>query len=442
MKHANARGVVLMIEKKQLIPEQIRELLRLHPKGLTITDIATSIKINRNSTARYLDVLQVLGQIELRKVGPAKIYTLSHRVPSEALLNLTHEGILIYDSSFEILQLNDTFSVMVGVSSENLIGEKLSLLPLSIFKNRNVLGGVKKALSGEQENYDIEVFQNEITRYLHMKIVPTTFNDGTIGATIILEDVSDSKKAELHIKQQNEFLNLVMESVAHPFYVIDANDYTIKMANKAARLGFTPEGSTCHVLTHRSAEPCSGDVHPCPLKEVKATRMPVVVEHTHHHVSGSTKYLEIHAHPILDGKGNVVQMVEYNLDVTDRKRIEDELQHSNELYSLLLDAIEDAVLMVQSDQVVFFNAGFSRMIGIDQEKAVGKMFKEFVAKADWDEVSKTIASSVSSTIERDAILTHNIVNKNKLEMRVTSKFIPTRYLGQPSIMIIMKGEET
>ncbi|MHA1909798.1 MAG: PAS domain-containing protein [Candidatus Thorarchaeota archaeon] len=430
-----------MIEKPQLVPEQIRELLRLHPKGLTITEIATNIKINRNSTARYLDVLQVLGQIEMRQIGPAKIYTLSHRVPSSALLNLTHEGILVYDASFKILQVNDTFSAMFDVPSDRLIGEKLSSLSIPIFKRSNFLDGMKKALSGEQESFELEAVQNETTLHLHMKIVPTTFNDGSIGATIIVEDVSDSKNAELQIKQQNDFLNLVMESVAHPFYVIDANDYTIKMANKAARLGFAPEGSTCHVLTHRSAEPCSGDVHPCPLKEVKSTRMPVVVEHTHHHVSGSTKYLEIHAHPIFDGRGNVVQMVEYNLDVTERKQIEAELHHSNELHSFLLDAVDDAVLMLQYDEIVFCNAGFSIMVGIEKEKAVGKMFKDFVTKGNWDEVARMIESRTSSQ-EGGDIVTHHILNNGKPGLLVTSKFIPAQYLGEPAMMIIMKRETT
>ncbi|UCF16453.1 MAG: hypothetical protein JSW59_03150, partial [Phycisphaerales bacterium] len=36
---------------------------------------------------------------------------------------------------------------------------------------------------------------------------------------------------------RGEFLETVLESLTHPFYVVDAEDYTIQMANSAARLG-------------------------------------------------------------------------------------------------------------------------------------------------------------------------------------------------------------
>src|SRR5512139_2309295 len=43
--------------------------------------------------------------------------------------------------------------------------------------------------------------------------------------------------AEAELRQQNKFFHHVIESLTHPFYVLDANDYTIVMANSAARLG-------------------------------------------------------------------------------------------------------------------------------------------------------------------------------------------------------------
>ncbi len=98
-----------MTESEKLIPESIRNILRKYPKELTITELSTHININRNSTARYLDVLQILGQVEMRKVGPAKLYSLSQRVPVGAMLNLMQDGILIYDSALEVIRVNDNF---------------------------------------------------------------------------------------------------------------------------------------------------------------------------------------------------------------------------------------------------------------------------------------------------------------------------------------------
>jgi signal transduction histidine kinase len=131
---------------------------------------------------------------------------------------------------------------------------------------------------------------------------------------------------ESELTQQNKFFHHVLESLTHPFYVLDANNYTIVMANSAARMGNLSAKPTCYALTHRRDTPCDGVEHTCPLQEVKRTRKPVIVEHTHYDKDGNPRDMEVHAYPIFDEQGNVAQMIEYSLDITDRKRLEKEIQ--------------------------------------------------------------------------------------------------------------------
>jgi len=46
-------------------------------------------------------------------------------------------------------------------------------------------------------------------------------------------------------KHQAKFLNLILESIPYPFYVIDALDYTVQKANHAAYPGRLP---TSHAI--------------------------------------------------------------------------------------------------------------------------------------------------------------------------------------------------
>lgn len=138
-----------------------------------------------------------------------------------------------------------------------------------------------------------------------------------------------SMEAENIISNQNEFLNMVIESFAYPFYVIDVNDYTIKMKNSAA--ASSPDdiskNTTCYSLIHKRSNPCEGIEHICPLKKVKETKKLVVVEHIHYE-GDKVRNVEIHAHPIIDQKGNVIYMIDCCLDITDRKSMEEELKTS------------------------------------------------------------------------------------------------------------------
>jgi DNA-binding CsgD family transcriptional regulator len=135
--------------------------------------------------------------------------------------------------------------------------------------------------------------------------------------------------AENVISNQNKFLNTVIESFAYPFYVIDVNCYAIKMKNSAA--ASSPDdiskNATCYSLIHKRSNPCEGIENSCPLKKVMETKKPVVVEHIHYE-GDMARNVEIHAHPIIDKKRNVIYMIECCFDITDRKNMEEELKTS------------------------------------------------------------------------------------------------------------------
>ncbi len=114
-----------------------------------------------------------------------------------------------------------------------------------------------------------------------------TYYQGTIL------DITKRKKTEEQIREQSEFLQKIIESLAHPFYVIDVNDYTIKMANRAAASAKTlTEGVTCYALTHHSDKPCESPEHLCSLIEVKKTKKPITVEHVHYNKLGDEEAMK------------------------------------------------------------------------------------------------------------------------------------------------------
>ena len=130
-------------------------------------------------------------------------------------------------------------------------------------------------------------------------------------------------------KQQfigNAFLRGVLDSLPYPFYVIDASDYTIKVANSAAGFEQLSKTSTCYALTHDTDRPCCSEAHPCPLEIIKETKKPVTVEHLHIDKDGNPIDVEVHAFPIFDQDGKVSHILEYVLDITRRKQAEEALQ--------------------------------------------------------------------------------------------------------------------
>jgi signal transduction histidine kinase len=103
------------------------------------------------------------------------------------------------------------------------------------------------------------------------------------------------------------------------------------MANSASKIyGDLSELSRCYALSHKRSEPCCDAEHPCPLEEVKKTKKPVTVEHTYYDKDHNARNVEVHGYPIFDSEGNVVEMIEYCIDITDRKRAEEDLRKYRE----------------------------------------------------------------------------------------------------------------
>ncbi len=101
---------------------RIRTILKDNPKGITIEDIAKKLPLNRTSTAKYLNTLQISGQAEMRTFGRAKVYTLSQRVPFSQMLNLSSDLLLVLDQNLVIMQVNEPFIRVFGHSADDLIG--------------------------------------------------------------------------------------------------------------------------------------------------------------------------------------------------------------------------------------------------------------------------------------------------------------------------------
>ena len=153
---------------------------------------------------------------------------------------------------------------------------------------------------------------------------------------ILKAEIAERKRAEEKIRVQSKFLQTAIDGLTHPFYTINVKDYSISLFNKAAEIHLSEESPTCYALTHGRSEPCRKGDHPCPIEEIKATGRPTTVEHIHLDKNGNKRNIEIHAFPIFGSECNLSQIIEYSIDITERKKAEVELRkHREQLEDLV-----------------------------------------------------------------------------------------------------------
>ncbi len=179
----------------------------------------------------------------------------------------------------------------------------------------------------------------------------------------IFVNALERKKAQGQIQHQNRFLENVIESLTHPFLVVNADDYTVALANSAAGVPSGYHGQKCYELRRDRSEPCESDTRPCLVREVQAKRGPVRFE-----VEGAGekqgRMYAYHGYPILDADGNVRQVIEYSLDITERKQAEAALQENEELLRTIFEAAQEAIIAINDQGLVtLFNPAAEKMFG-------------------------------------------------------------------------------
>jgi PAS domain S-box-containing protein len=264
--------------------------------------------------------------------------------------------ILRWDTEGRIQFMNNFGLELFGFSSEELVGQRLagSIVPRSDDVDRNIQRMIDEIVD-DPTKYEIDETENQQKSgdrvWMAWRNTPILNQDGSLREILTIGiDITERRKIEREVARQKQLLENTLESLTHPFYVIDANDYSIKVANSAARALGASGATTCHALSHKRDTPCDSAEHRCPLVDVKKTKKPCIVEHVHEDAEGNPRIMEVNGYPIFDDDGNVVQMIEYSIDITERKEFEEQLRKSEERIRTMVDNIPGVVYRCLMDE--------------------------------------------------------------------------------------------
>ena len=207
-------------------------------------------------------------------------------------------------------------------------------------------------------------------------------------------------------KVSSRLIENVLNSFDTPVYVIRVEDYSIVFANEAARaLGVEPAKS-CFVLTHGRDIPCNGLEHPCPMTMVVKEKKPFVVEHIHYKPDGMPYYAEVHGYPLYNDQGEVEHMVEYSVDITERKSKDAQLR-------LLQRAVEfsaNGIVITNTDGVIeHVNPAFTAITGYSSEEVIGQTLRVLRS----GEHPPGFYAELWNTVKKGGIWRGEIVNRSK-----------------------------
>jgi PAS domain S-box-containing protein len=294
------------------------------------------------------------------------------------LFDTMSQGVILYDKNGFILSANPAAEEIIGVKASQMEGLNINEKYWdtiredgSEFKIEDY--PITRAIkSGEKvQNSIMGVVNRKENKYRWILLNATpVYLDNSDAPYMIyatFSDITDRIELNKKLQKSEAFLKTAINSIANPLYVINADDYSIAMANERGG-GKDAICKKCFEVSHNAQNVCSGTDHPCTLETVKRTKKPFLVEHLHYNDKGEPQNVEIHAYPIFDENGEVKQIIEYSLNITKRKNIELELKEQHKLFDKFFHLSNEGFFFMMLDEPIEWNDG------IDKEKALDYVF--------------------------------------------------------------------
>ena len=227
-----------------------------------------------------------------------------------------------------------------------------------------------------------------IVSIVHRKESNRKIRENNRALEVINQQLHEEIEKRLAISEaalsQQQFLNSIIEALPFPFYVIAPESFVIQLANSAALQCGQPRASTCHALTHDRATPCDTKDHPCPVKEIMNKGHAVVCEHLHLHANGEVRHVEVHAVPVFGEQQSIKQVIEFSIDITDRKQMEKSLHDKEHRLQTILDSVQAGIILIDAETktITDCNSAALQMIGSARRGVIGQRCQRFICPFD------------------------------------------------------------
>jgi two-component system NtrC family sensor kinase len=332
----------------------------------------------------------------------------------EKIAEMGEDGIVVFDQAFKITFANQMASEITGISKEDMIGRNF----FSVIgrEDKEFLEGTVTRGVGMGEKLCTEMTistpQGQI-KDAEVCIALAKSDAGEVKTYAYIRDITVRKKIERELRDSEEKLRTLFERVRHGLFIsskegrfLDCNQALLDM------LGYFAKDEFLAIDIARDLY-----IHPEDRKIFQETieRDGVVkdMEVEFKKKNGERITVLLTGHPMKNEKGEIAGYEGINLDITERKRIENELREANDFFMNLIESSVDGIIAADMKGNIFiFNKGAEDLTGHRAEEVIGKthitnIYPEGVAK----EVMEKLRSPEYGGVGKLHPTQFNVVNK-------------------------------
>jgi PAS domain S-box-containing protein len=327
-----------------------------------------------------------------------------------ALLNATNETIVLVSRDAEILMVNKTAAARMGRRPEELMGCRPS----------EVLVGMSPAEVRRREEATRRVY--DTGQAVHMEderagicfessMYPVRDADGKVtSVAVFAKDVTERKKAQEEIAALQRRMEFILGAARTGLDIID-KDFNLRYVDPVWRKIYGPyEGKKCYEYFAGADRVCPGCGIPQALETGQITTYDAALPKEGH------RLVQVTVIPFQAEDGEWLA-AEVNVDITERKHLEEKLRASEQRYRTVVETAGEAIAIVDEQGVFrFMNSTAGKRLGGAPADFVGKsmgdLFPREAAARQMEHIATVIrtgqgSNEISLTMVRGELRWYN-----------------------------------
>ena len=321
------------------------------------------------------------------------------------IIDFFPDATFVIDKEGLVISWNRAIEVLTGVKAEEILGkgDHEYALPFYGIRRPLLIDLVMEPANEDVKTYytfqrDGEAIVAEIYIptfkpggiYLRGKASPIYDIEGNLaGAIESMRNITEQKTAETALHENLRFLQHLINAIPSPIFYKDT-DGIYQGCNLAYEKYL---GKSKDEIVGKSVH----DVFPTDLADkYKEMDQALFKEPGEQINESSISYADGTRHNVIfnkstytNAKGEVSGLVGFILDITERKRIEDDLRESEEKYRLLVEGQTDLVVKFDTEyKLLFASPNYYDLFGKTEEEILGRKFTPHVCKKDREKTAK------------------------------------------------------
>ena len=300
----------------------------------------------------------------------------------------------------------------------------LANLQSSYQGNKPASGNEYTALRADGSKYPIIVFGAPI----HNNGVQT----GTRG---IIIDISERKAMENALRESESKYKTLIENSQDGIFAIVGDKILFVNNTLCNILGYNPE-ELYSIPAHELLHPDDQQKGLAISERRKHGDVSTINEIFHFQAKdGTIKETDVFSSVVVLN-GQTVSLITVH-DITETRRMQEQLQLSEEKYRTVIDNATDGIVITQQGNVVFSNKAMNEMMQCTEEDVIGKSFLNMVVKEDWQTMldfhKRRMAGEKFTSLYRS-----KFIRKDGKIITLELNARTSNYNGQPAAFIIMR----